>query len=125
MKKVTFLVFILFIVSFNISNAQSINNWRVKKSSETSKSKIKIDRKTIPRKYKVMSLDFESMQNNLKSTSIKSQNKKVSSNLVMDFPLEDGTMESFSLEKTSVLAPELEAKYPEINLFMGLVQKTL
>jgi trimeric autotransporter adhesin len=41
----------------------------------------------------------------------------------MDFPLEDGTMETFTVEKISVLHPDLEAKYPEIQSFYGVSTK--
>jgi hypothetical protein len=123
MKKITYLM--LFIVVFfnQLTTAQSINNWSVKKESEVSKTRLKLDRKTIPSKYKVLSLDFNSLQINLKSASKRPQNNKLASTLLLDFPHEDGTMESFSIEKTSVLAPELEAKYPEIQSYYGVSNK--
>jgi hypothetical protein len=122
MKKITLIIILLFIGINQTMNSQSINNWQVKKESEVSKTRLKIDKKNIPSKYKVLSLDFKSLQTNLKSASKKSQNK-LSPGMLLDFPLEDGTMESFSIEKTNVLAPELEAKYPEIQSYYGVSNK--
>lgn len=122
MKKITYLI-LFFLIFSNLTFAQSINNWQIKNGSEVSKTRTKIERKTIPSKYKVLSLDFKSLQTNLKSASKRSQNNKLATTLLLDFPNEDGTMESFSMEKTSVLAPELEAKYPEIQSFYGVSTK--
>lgn len=66
----------------------------------------------------MLSLDFKSLQTNLKSASKRTKDNKLTSTLLMDFPFEDGTMESFSLEKTSVLAPELEAKISRNSVFL-------
>ena len=123
MKKITYLLLVIIIFFDQLSFAQSINNWQSKKGSEVSKTRLKIDRKTIPSKYKILSLDFKSLQTNLKSASKRSQNNKLATTLLLDFPNEDGTMESYSIEKTSVLAPELEAKYPEIQSFYGVSTK--
>ncbi len=123
MKKCTYLVLIIIIFFNHRSFAQSINNWQATKESEVSKTRLKIDKKNIPSKYKVLFLDFKSLQTNLKSASKRNQNNKLATTLVMDFPNEDGTMESYTIEKTSVLAPELEAKYPEIQSFYGVSTK--
>jgi hypothetical protein len=123
MKKYTYLLLII-IIFFNYrSFAQSINNWQVTKESEVYKTRLKIDKKNIPSKYKIYSLDFKSLQTNLKSASKRNQNNKLATTLLMDCPNEDGTMESYVIEKTSVLAPELEAKYPEIQSFYGVSTK--
>ncbi|NDP27901.1 MAG: T9SS sorting signal type C domain-containing protein [Flavobacterium sp.] len=123
MKKITYLTLFIIVFFNQISIAQSINNWQIKKESEVSKTRLKLDKKTIPSKFKVVSLDFKSLQTNLKSASKRSQNNKLASTLLLDFPNEDGTMESFSIEKASVLAPELEAKYPEIQSYYGVSNK--
>ena len=123
MKRITYLSFFIVVLFNQLSIAQSINNWTAKKETEVSKTRLKIDKKNIPSKYKVMSLDFKSLQNNLKSASKRTQNNTLATTLLLDFPNEEGKMETFSIEKTSVLAPELEAKYPEIQSFYG-VSKT-
>jgi len=123
MKKCTYLSLLLSIIVFQFSTAQSINNWTVKNTAEASKTRLKIDKKNIPSKYKLLSLDFKSLQTNLKSASKKSQNGKSAPAMLLDFPLEDGTMETFSVEKISVLHPDLEAKYPDIQSFYGVSTK--
>jgi predicted Zn-dependent protease len=123
MKKITLLTFFLIFLCYQISTAQSINNWKIKSGSELSKIAPKPDKKNIPKEYKVYTLDFKSLQMNLKSASKRSANNKLATTLIMDFPNEEGTMESFSLEKTSVLHPDLEDKYPEIQSFYGVSKK--
>ena len=120
MKKISFIVFLLCIGIPLRMNSQSKNNWSVKNLSEASKASLKLDRKNIPSEYKVLSLDFNSLTNNLKSASKRSQDNKLSNSLILEFPHEDGSMESYSIEKTNVLAPELEAKYPDIQSFYGI-----
>ena len=123
MTRITYLLLIIIIFFDQLSFAQSTNNWSVKKESEVSKTRLRIDKKNIPNKYKVLSLDFKSLQTNLKSASKRTQNNNLATTLLLDFPNEDGTMETFSIEKTSVLAPELEAKYPEIQSYYGVSNK--
>jgi hypothetical protein len=123
MKKTTLLTFFLILLSYQFSTAQSINNWKVKSSSELSKTVSKPERKIIPNKYKVFSLDFKSLKTNFKSASKRDQNNKLATSLLLDFPLDNGTTESFIVEKTNVLHPDLEAKYPEIQSFYGVSKK--
>ncbi|WP_426064108.1 reprolysin-like metallopeptidase [Flavobacterium sp. DSP2-3-1] len=123
MKKITLITFFFISLCYQFSAAQSINNWKVKNSSELSKTVSKPDRKIIPNKYKVFSLDFKSLKTNFKSASKRGQNNKLATTLLLDFPLENGTTESFLIEKTSVLHPDLEAKYPEIQSFYGVSKK--
>lgn len=123
MKKYTYLLLIIIIFFNHRSFAQSINNWQVTKESEVYKTRLKIDKKNIPSKYKIYSLDFKSLKSNFKTATINTTGKKTKTPLLMDFPSEDGTMETFSIEKISVLHPDLEAKYPEIQSFYGVSTK--
>ena len=123
MKKNYLIAFFTILLFNQYSFAQSINNWQIKSDSQTSKTITKPERKIIPNKYKVFSLDFKSLKTNFKSASKRDQNNKLTSTLVLDFPLDNGTTESFLIEKTSVLHPDLEAKYPEIQSFYGVSKK--
>ncbi|QBN18559.1 reprolysin-like metallopeptidase [Flavobacterium nackdongense] len=123
MKRITYLSLLLIIIIFQFSAAQSINNWTLKNTSETSKARVKIDPKNIPSKYQILTLDFKSLKSNFKKATINTTGKKTNTPLLMDFPKEDGTMETFSVEKISVLHPDLEAKYPEIQSFYGVSTK--
>lgn len=123
MKKFTYLLLIIILFFNHRSFAQSINNWQATKESEVSKTRLKIDKKNIPSKYKVYSLDFKSIKSNFKTATINTTGKKTKAPLLMDFPNEDGTMETFSIEKISVLHPDLEAQYPEIQSFYGVSEK--
>lgn len=42
-----------------------------------------------------------------------------SSGLVMSFPNEDGTFENYKILESSVMHPDLQAKYPEIRSYVG------
>ncbi len=123
MKRIPYLLLIIIIFFKQVSFAQSTNNWLVKKESEALKTRLKIDKKNIPSNYKVFSLDFKSLKSNFKTATINTTGKKTKTPLLMDFPLEDGTMETFSIEKISVLHPDLEAQYPEIQSFYGVSEK--
>ncbi|WP_396185856.1 reprolysin-like metallopeptidase [Flavobacterium sp.] len=123
MKKYTYLLLIIIIFFNHRSFAQSINNWQVTKESEVYKTRLKIDKKNIPSKYKIYSLDFKSLKSNFKTATINTTGKKTKTPLLMDFPSEDGTMETFRIEKISVLHPDLEAKYPEIQSFYGVSEE--
>ncbi|MEY4877568.1 MAG: hypothetical protein RL708_2718, partial [Bacteroidota bacterium] len=125
MKKNTSCLLLIFLslLSIQLSTAQSINNWKIKTNSEFSKLISRPDKKTIPKKYKVLSLDFKSLKTNLKSASRRNANNKLATSLLLDFPNDDGSMETYSIEKTSVLHPDLEAKYPEIQSYYGISKK--
>lgn len=123
MKKTTLLTFFLIFLFYQFSTAQSINNWNVKSGSQLSKIASAPDRKIIPKEYKVFALDFKSLQINLKTASKRDQDNKLGTTLLLDFPLDNGTTESFIIEKTNVLHPDLEAKYPEIQSFYGVSKK--
>ncbi|WP_165930272.1 fibronectin type III domain-containing protein [Flavobacterium sp. GT3P67] len=123
MKKITCLAFLFFLLFCQFSIAQSINNWQIKEESKISKTISKPDKKIIPSKYKIFSLDFKSLKTNLSFASKRSQNNKLTTTLLLDFPLENGTTESFSVEKVSTLHPDLEAKYPDIQSFYGVSRK--
>ncbi|MES2728130.1 MAG: zinc-dependent metalloprotease family protein [Bacteroidota bacterium] len=123
MKKNYLIAFFTILLFNQFSFAQSINNWQIKSDSESSRIISKPERKIIPNKYKVFSLDFKSLKTNFKSASKRDINNKLATTLLLDFPLDNGTTESFIIEKTSVLHPDLEAKYPEIQSFYGVSKK--
>ncbi|MCI4442768.1 MAG: hypothetical protein JHC39_04605, partial [Lentimicrobium sp.] len=124
MKKFTLLVSLLLVLLINqFSIAQSINNWTIKKGQESSRITTNTTRKNFPKKYSSFTLDFKSIKSNFKTATINTSGKKTATPLFLDFPNEDGTMETFSIEKISVLHPDLEAKYPEIQSFYGVSKK--
>lgn len=123
MKKNYLIAFFTIFLFHQFSFSQSINNWQLKDNTEASKNISKPERKIIPNKYKIFSLNFKSLKTNFESASKRDPNNKLATTILLDFPLENGTMESFNIEKTSVLHPDLEAKYPEIQSFYGVSKK--
>ncbi|HWS60151.1 MAG TPA: zinc-dependent metalloprotease family protein, partial [Flavobacterium sp.] len=124
MKKFTLIVSLLLVLFFNqFSIAQSTNNWTIKKGQESSRVAANTDRVNFPKKYSIFTLDFKALKTNLKIATKRISDKKVPATLLLDFPKSDGTMETFTIEKISVLHPDLEAKYPEIQSFYGISNK--
>jgi hypothetical protein len=113
MKKSTFLLLFIFTVLNQSFFAQSMNYWLAKKESQVLKTRVRIDKKNIPN----ISLDSKSLQTNLDSASGVFQNDKLSTTLLLDFPIEDRTMGTLHIDKTNVLAGTLAAKHLEIQSF--------
>ncbi len=68
--------------------------------------------------YKLASLDLSSLRNQLaKAPTSLSQPAFESS--VISIPKPDGTLERFNLYATAIMAPELAAKFPEIQTYAG------
>ena len=70
-----------------------------------------------PKKAEFYQLDVTS----LKAVLVDAPNRDVTqvSNLIIDFPIADGTFESFRVSEASIMAPELEAKFPELKSYSG------
>ena len=122
MKKITFLSLLVALVWGQVTFSQSTNMWSNKNQSERTAG-IKPNRKTIQNKFKVFTLDIPALKSKLALAAKRDDNNNLGSTLLLDFPFEDGSIETFSIERVSVLAPELEAKYPEIRSYYGVSRK--
>ncbi len=123
MSKTTFKTIFFFLFFISNSWSQSINNWQFESERNYKQIVALSDKKTIPSEYKIFNLDIESVKTTLKRASIRNSNNQLANNLLVDFPFEDGSFETFSIEKVSVLHPDLEAKYPDILSYFGVSQK--
>ena len=99
-----------------ILNAQ--NEKEVWKKNNSSKEIINNDKLDLPQKN-LFNLDFESLNNTLK-TSPKRDNTTKSSNTIITLPTVDGKMERFEVYENSALSPELAAKFPEIKSYVAV-----
>ncbi|HIO15956.1 MAG TPA: hypothetical protein EYN19_03820 [Flavobacteriales bacterium] len=75
-----------------------------------------------PATYRTVAIDLESIKQVLNAAPLESSRSNISaknSNSIIELPMPDGTMESFSFVNSPVMAPELAAKYPEIQVYLG------
>ena len=68
--------------------------------------------------YKLATLDFSSIQSQLALAPM-SLGPNGTENSTIEIPKPDGTFETFSIYATSIMAPELAARYPEIRTYAG------
>ena len=91
--------------------------WTAIDKSEASTAKT-LFKETKPRDYRLFTLRV----NELKNTLVKAPQrgaKKGSKKMVLQFPNERGVLERFEVVEASVMAPELQAKYPSIRSYAG------
>ena len=113
MKKQLLVMGVLFIS--NIFSAQTDRIW--KEVSHKTNAEI-FEHKTNILHPKVYSLDIASLKNTL-AKAPKSFKEGGKSNVIVSFPNSDGNLESFKVRENSNFAPELAAKYPEIQSYVG------
>ena len=116
MKKITLLGILAFLLVPQLSMSQSINNWVEKKETEISTN---LKRETVPNKYKTFRLDINALKSNLKNAVIRDDHNNLSHTALVSFPFSNGQTETFIVEKVNVLHPDLGAKYPEIQSYLG------
>ncbi len=78
-----------------------------------------VERPIIPNKYRTVKLDKSAMQNVLNQATIKDLSNGMESNLLMTFPMPDGTNQVFKIYEAPVMHPDLAAKYPSIKTYAG------
>jgi len=113
MKKQLLVMGVLFIS--NIFSAQTDRIW--KEVSHKTNAEI-FEHKTNILHPKVYSLDIASLKNTL-AKAPKSFREGGKSDVIVSFPNSDGNLESFKVRENSNFAPELAAKYPEIQSYVG------
>jgi len=124
MKKTTlqsFLFTLVFLFSAT-SIAQNGKSMWTKTTKEKASRSERAIRKTEPKKAEFYQLDVTS----LKAQLVNAPNRDLTSisNLIIDFPIADGTFESFRVSEASIMAPELEAKFPELKSYSGYSVKS-
>ncbi len=98
------LAFFLIFPAF--SNAQSL--WQESSSPELAIQSRLLE--AIPTKYRLLKLNETALEVILKTHT---------PNICIDFPLPDGGFECFEFEESSVMHPDMAAKYPYLKTFMG------
>nr|MBC8151153.1 hypothetical protein [Bacteroidota bacterium] len=72
-----------------------------------------------PLVYRTVGINIETIRQVLDAAPHEKDASVRNSSAVIELPMPDGTMELFSFVNSPVMAPELAAKYPEIQVFMG------
>lgn len=72
-----------------------------------------------PAKYRSLNLDVQAIAALMASAPSEAQTFAKTSPAVISLPLPDGSFESFRFVESSIMAPELQAKFPEIRTYLG------
>ncbi|MBI2417018.1 MAG: fibronectin type III domain-containing protein, partial [Ignavibacteriales bacterium] len=67
--------------------------------------------------FRVLSLDFESMQTIVKSAPMENITPVSQSNVVISLPFPDGSMHDYYVNESPVMAPELITQFPDVRTF--------
>lgn len=67
--------------------------------------------------FRVLSLDFETMQTIVKSAPMENTAPHSQSNVVISLPFPDGTFHDYNVNESPVMAPELIAQFPDVRTF--------
>ena len=73
----------------------------------------------IPQAYRTLKLDVEGMLDFLSKAPLEFSDDAKSKLVTLFLPYPDGSMQSFSIVESPIMAPELGEKYPEIKTYLG------
>lgn len=113
MKKLLLTLIIGFFFALQ-GNGQSLWN---KTSEDRLLSFEKMDRASKPTESLIYSLDFNLFKEQLLNAP--SRDVTTNSSLIISFPMSNGQMNRFKIFETSLLHPELAAKFPDIKTYVG------
>lgn len=111
-SKIGILIGGLIITSTSFS--REINPWKDVKENTIALGKT--ERHIHPSKYRLMSLNVELLQQNLKSVQLESSTLK-SEPIFLSLPNPDGGFSEYRVFKNTTMHPDLEAKFPEIRTY--------
>ena len=77
------------------------------------------DRLVVPDRYRTLQLDYPLLRNLLITAPTELEYWHGADPLVLDFPMPDGSMETFVVWETPVMHADLTAQYPEIRSYSG------
>ncbi len=112
-------IWLMLFVGFFAMSSISAQTARVLTDVAESSIPIKGERYTTAKRYRTLHLDKQSMQQFLMSAPEKGLNAGRNSNTIFNMPMPDGSSTRFAIYETSVMEPELAAKFPEIKTYAG------
>lgn len=77
------------------------------------------ERTIVPERYRTVSLNIEALRDILASAPMEFTEEAKTKNVLVSLPIPDGSFQTFRIEESPVMAPELVAKHPEIKTYKG------
>lgn len=77
----------------------------------------KSQRQIVPAKFRPLRVDLGALQSTLQAAPVASVSQVRSSNALISLPYPDGSFKQFRLVEASIMAEELQARYPEIRTY--------
>lgn len=114
MKRI--LLLIVFVFAFSAGYSQSSPLW-TKTSAGSLDAARKATRTSMPKEYQLYQLDYSKLKTLLESAP--SRENAQTSGVVIAFPNAEGKLENYRIYESSVMEPELAAKHPEIQSYIG------
>lgn len=109
------ILFVFLVLSVLVVKGQTTHKFWV--SVEESQITPKGERTIIPKKYKT----FRLVEGGLKSVLFSAPSEKdvplTNSQVIIELPLPDGTIQKFKVVESPVMAPDLAAQFPDIKTF--------
>src|SRR5690606_23933065 len=109
------LLFIIVFMTVSFRFAQKSSFWQKQRVSDRSRA---MPNKINLTKTQVLSLNTDALKQALATAPVRGTFAG-NSNLIISFPNAEGQMERYRIMEASVMAPELEANYPEIKSYAG------
>ncbi len=112
------LVLVVVILSSTGAISQNKESLWTEISKEKTANKKQVFRKTQPHKATFYELNLSNLKTKLESAPDRKVVGKLS-NVIIEFPLANGAFESFKVTEASIMAEELQNKYPNIRSYAG------
>jgi hypothetical protein len=112
-------VFILLVCFFLISKALYAQDNQFWKEVSESSISVKGVRQIIPQQYHTLSLSIDELKTFLVNVPSNRNGSTRNIGKIISLPLPDGSFARFRFIESSVMAPELAAKYPQIKTYAG------
>ncbi len=109
------ILLLITLISTSFVLAQNKTFWQRQSIDNT--TRIKASKQNLPKTH-TFSLNVEGLKQALVNVPKRGKYTKAS-NVIVAFPNEDGTFESFRIVEASVLSPELQERYPDIKSYAG------
>ena len=112
---ISILFFVCFFASLSYSQSKK-SIWN--KVSEKELNTERLMSKAVSKKAKYYSLDMNELKTKLTTAPKRKVDNQVSE-VIVDFPDENGGMNQYRIKEASIMAPDLQRKYPELKSFVG------
>jgi cysteine-rich repeat protein len=74
-------------------------------------------REAVPNRYRTVEADMPELRNRLAAAPVE---RGAADGVQISLPMPDGTFQEFMLQNSPIMAPELAAKFPDLNTYIGV-----